>query len=151
MAGGRPSDCTDNLVAYAREYLDGGWKDQEEACPTIAGLAVWLKISRETVRDWAANPDRSELHGQFSCIVDELMATQELKLASGGLRGDMNASITKLLLSKHGYSDKVESEISGPGGGPIQTKTTFQFVGVNANTDTRAGQVSPSDREEKEG
>jgi hypothetical protein len=42
--------------------------------------------------------------------------------------GDYNASISKLMLTKHGYSDKVESEISGPGGGPLVSEVRLTIV-----------------------
>jgi hypothetical protein len=47
------------------------------------------------------------------------------------------------------WRDKQEHEHSGRDGGPIQTKTTFQFVGVNASTDTGPGQVPAADREKE--
>ena len=38
-----------------------------------------------------------------------MAALQERKLLSNGLTNEFNASITKLLLTKHGYTDKVEN------------------------------------------
>lgn len=115
MPAGRPTKYTDEILQSAREYLDGGYAAQGDAVPQIAGLACHLQISRETVRDWASHEDKAE----FSGIVDELMAAQERGLVNGGLRGDYNATMAKLALSKHGYTDKVENTLQGPSGGPI--------------------------------
>ena len=47
---------------------------------------------------------------EFSAIVAEILALQERTLLKGGLTEDFNASITKLLLTKHGYSDSQRIE-----------------------------------------
>ena len=49
-------------------------------------------------------------------------------LANSGLKGDTNASITKLLLTKHGYSDKVENALTGADGGPVQIQEIKRVV-----------------------
>ena len=36
------------------------------------------------------------------------MAKQEKTLVNGSLRGEMNPAISKMMLTKHGYSDKQE-------------------------------------------
>jgi hypothetical protein len=41
------------------------------------------------------------------------MKLQESKLLNEGLKGNFNATITKLILTKHGYSDRIEQELSG--------------------------------------
>jgi hypothetical protein len=52
---------------------------------------------------------------------------QERELLNNGLSGDFNYSITKMMLSKHGYSDATKQELSGPSGGaiPIEIKRTI--------------------------
>jgi len=57
-----------------------------------------------------------------------LMAKQERMLANGGILGDYNTAITKLLMSKHGYSDKVETAHTGPDGGPLQIAEVVRKV-----------------------
>lgn len=124
----RPTKLTKALLEQAKGYLV--YYQDNEVVPTIAGLALHLGVCRPTIYDWAA-----EEGSEFSYIVSDIQATQEQKLINGGLRGDMNASITKLMLSKHGYAEKTEQTLSGPDGGPIQTSSTFQFIGVNADSD----------------
>lgn len=115
MPAGRPTKYSEEILLAAQQYLDGGYLENGDVVPQIAGLACHLKISRETVRDWASHDDKPE----FSGIVSNLMAEQERGLLNGGLRGDYNASLAKLALSKHGYTDKIENTLQGPEGGPI--------------------------------
>jgi hypothetical protein len=49
-------------------------------------------------------------------------------LANGGILNEYNASITKLLLTKHGYSEKTETAITGPDGGPLQVAEVVRKV-----------------------
>jgi len=48
-------------------------------------------------------------------------------LLSGGLSGSMNSTITKLVLSKHGYSDKVDQTVDHTTNGK-DLGTTVTFV-----------------------
>jgi len=123
MARGRPSKYSPEILEQAQAYLDGGY-EAEEPVPTIAGLADTLKISRDTVYDWASQEDKQE----FSDTVEGILVRQERKLLSGGLKGDHNPTIAKLMLNNHGYSDKVENTHQGPGGGPV----TWEVQGVDS-------------------
>lgn len=109
-------------IEPAWNYVNGGYADEDELFPSIAGLAVYLKKSRETIHKWARE------YPQFSDIVCTLLAIQEKKLTKGGIVGDYNASITKLLLTKHGYSDKVDTALTGAEGGPIQVEEVKRVV-----------------------
>jgi hypothetical protein len=113
--GGRPKELNNALIDKADEYLNGGYMAAEEV-PTIAGLALYIDKRRSTVYEWVKENER------FSDIVSKIMAKQERELLNGSLKGDYNSTISKLMLTKHGYSDKVESEISGPNGSPIQVQ-----------------------------
>ncbi len=112
---GRPTDYTPELLGKARAYLEE-FKPESGVLPTIEGLALHLGISRQTVYAW-----RSEiLEGtkelakpEFTDIVERILATQAKTLIEKGLSGDFNSSITKMMLGKHGYSDKQEIEHSG--------------------------------------
>jgi len=124
MPAGRPSKYGPKLLDNAREYLDT-YKELEQVFPSIAGLAVHLGLSRETVHAWCKDTEKKE----FSDICKDLMANQEIVLANGGLSGSFNSTITKLMLTKHGLSDK--QEVSGPDGGPIEMDTQWQVEFVN--------------------
>lgn len=74
--------------------------------PTIAGLACVIGTTRKTCHEWANQPDKAE----FRDILDELAQRQERELIAHGLAGNFNAPITKMMLTKHGYSDRIESD-----------------------------------------
>jgi hypothetical protein len=105
MTAGRPSLYTPELVKRARGYLTS-YQDMGDVVPTIAGLACVLGVTRETCRAWGNEPDKAE----FSAILMELMQRQERELVNKGLQGEFNAPITKMMMTKHGYSDKVEND-----------------------------------------
>lgn len=104
------------LVEPAWEYVKGGYKDHGHVIPSIAGLASVLGTTRKSIHEWANNVD------SFRNIVDKLLQDQEQVLLSNGLAGTFNSSITKLILTKHGYSDKQETALTGPDGGPVQVQ-----------------------------
>lgn len=112
MPVGRPTKYNQELVDRAQAYVDDFTPDAKnplgEVVPTIAGLACVLKISRETIYDWSKCAEKR----RFSDIVGEIMVKQEKMLFRGGLNGDYNASITKLALTKHGYSDKQTTDLT---------------------------------------
>ena len=117
MAGGRPTVYGDDILKTARGYLTS-FKDMGDPVPTIAGLACVLGITRETCHTWAKEPDKAE----FSDILKQLAQRQERELVAHGLVGNFNAPITKMMLTKHGYSDATKQELSGPDGGAIIQK-----------------------------
>ena len=113
----RPTLYTAELLEKAEYYLRN-WESIEKTRPSIAGLALYLDIARETVRAWCLEPDKDE----FSVIVEKILTAQEQVLFDKGLSGDFNASIVKLGLTKHGYSDKVDGTLSG-GDKPLEINT----------------------------
>jgi hypothetical protein len=118
---GRPNKWED-CIDPAWDYVNGGFQQEGDVVPTIAGLSVCLHVARETIHAWARENE------EFSHIVKALMGRQEKMLANGGILGEYNASITKLLLSKHGYSDKVETAHTGPDGGPVQIQEVKRTI-----------------------
>jgi hypothetical protein len=112
MVSGRLTDYSDELVEKAQAYANGGWRESGDQLPQIAGLAIELGISRETVYAWSRDPNK----GIFSDIVMRIRAAQERALVNGGLDGRFNASVTKLMLHKHDYSERVETDIKSTDG-----------------------------------
>jgi len=123
MAAGRPTKYNQEILAKCREYLTNHI-DLGDPVPIIAGLACELNVSRETLYQWAKDEDK----GEFTDILERIMSQQERKLAGGGLAGDFNPNITKMMLTKHGYSDKQDVNLGGQAGSPIETKWTVEFV-----------------------
>ncbi len=128
MPAGRPSLYTPELLEAARAYVNDGWMDNGDAYPQISSLATYLKITRETVREWSVSGEKPE----FSAIVEQLMQIQETTLFNQGVRGNFNPSITKLALTKHGYTDKSENTIQG-GENPLTIQTPWQVLGVKGS------------------
>jgi len=116
MPAGRPSKYSAEICLKGRLYVSGGYEQCGDAVPQIAGLAMELGISRDTVYEWAADPEKSE----FSDIVASCMSAQERTLVNGSLKGDLNPTISKLLLCKHGHSERVQNELTGADGGAIE-------------------------------
>lgn len=44
------------------------------------------------------------------------MSVQERQLVNGGLAGGFNSAVTKVMMTKHGYTDKVEQDITSSDG-----------------------------------
>lgn len=109
---GRPTKLTADFIERAEEYMQIWSEDLNELIPSIAGLSVYTKVSRESLHSWSNKewPEGvdDDIKRHFSDIVRELQATQELKLMNGGLGGTMNPAITKLILHKHGHTEKTE-------------------------------------------
>lgn len=103
--GGRPCDYSQTMLEKTKDYLVG-YKDLGHAVPSIAGLATVLKVARSTIYEWQSDTNKKE----FSDIISTILAEQEQVTLSNGLNGDFNATIAKLLLGKHGYSDKAETQ-----------------------------------------
>ena len=105
-AGGRPTEYSPKTLAIARDYADGGWERLGHVVPSVAGLSVVLKVSKETLLNWSKDPEKIEFFGVYR----QISSTQEFQLINGGLKGEYNSAIAKMLLAKHGYSDKPEVE-----------------------------------------
>lgn len=105
MPSGRISDYKPELVEKAWAYVNGGWAEIGDRVPTIAGLACEIGISRETCYEWSKHEDKV-----FSDILRKIAQVQERQLVNNGLEGKFNPSITKMMLTKHGYSDRVEND-----------------------------------------
>lgn len=111
---GRPSKFAESLTK-ANEYLMGGYETVGDVVPSVAGLACYLGISRVTAQAYARENE------EFSCTLEAIKTLQENRLINKGLTGDFNATITKLMLANHGYSDK--QELTGKDGGALQVET----------------------------
>lgn len=112
MTAGRPSIYSPGMVFAAQEYVDGLWKSEGDVVPTVEGLALYLKISKDTIYAWCKDPEK-EL---FSDVIGTLKAKQGHLLIQGGLKNDFSSVISKLLLSsKHDYSEKNQTDITTNG------------------------------------
>ncbi len=129
MITGRPSKLTDALIEQAGRYATKDYRLQGEVIPTIEGLAVFLNVSRKTLYNWKAENE------EFLHILDDLMARQAKELFSNGLTGDFNPTITKLILTKHGYSDRVEQDVTSSDGALAPTSIVLRGVRADDSSD----------------
>ena len=107
---GRPRTYKPDMVEKARRYI-ANHEDFDDPVPTVAGLACVLGVVRDTCYQWAKDEDKPE----FSDILDELAQKQERCLVRGGLMSEYNAPIAKMMLTKHGYSDRVDTDMTTNG------------------------------------
>lgn len=114
---GRPTKYTDEIQAKADHYASGGFCECGDVVPSRAGLALELNVSRETLTNWA------EAHPDFLGTLERLSWLQERISLNGGLKGDLNSTIVKLLLANHGYSDKVEQDVKSSDGSMTPDRT----------------------------
>ena len=103
--GSRPTDFNDEIVEKAQYYLEN-YDENGDVIPTIEGLATYLKKARSTVFKWA----KEEGKELFSDVIEQILATQARISLNGGMKGDYNSTMAKLILSKHGYSDSSKTD-----------------------------------------
>lgn len=121
--GGRPLIYSQEILDLANQYLDEcedeevqkvkqsneekGYEMYENKIkvrlPSKGGLAVRLGVRRETLYAWAKE------YEEFSNIMERLGAIQEERLINSGLSGSYNSTITKVLLTKHGYREGIDN------------------------------------------
>jgi len=124
----RPTDWSEEIEVTAWKYVNGGWKEEGHSIPSVVGLCNILGRSRECIYNWGRDGNKG-----FSDILRSCNENQELTLINGGLNNSLNAGISKLVLGKHGYSDKQDNTLSSPDGGPVKTSSVFEFVPVGNN------------------
>lgn len=112
---GRPSEFKEEYVQQAKEYVDScvdvydpDTKRMKVNLPTYAGLANHLGCSKQTLYNWG------EKSKDFLDSLNYLLQEQENRLTNGGLSGDYQSPIAKLIMSSnHGYSEKKETKHTG--------------------------------------
>lgn len=124
----RPTDYSQEVLDKALDYVEN-FESYGDAVPTVAGMACEIGVSRETLYAWSKDESKPE----FSDIFSRVMEKQERNLVNGGLAGGFNPAVTKMMLTKHGYSDKQEIDHTTQG----QSINRIERVIVNT-TDTDA-------------
>ena len=97
--GGRPTKLTDELIAKAEMYLVD-YMSNDDIVPSVAGLSCYLDVAKSSIYKYRDESPR------FSDTLERIESLQEKMLLKGGLMGDFNPTITKLMMSNHGYSEK---------------------------------------------
>jgi hypothetical protein len=120
-AGGRPIEYKPEVVEKVKAYLkdcqdeeiqriksDGEKSTSYEyrtkvKIPTIEGLANVLEIHKDTIYEW------EKIYPEFSDVIIKLRQEQANRLILGGLSGTYNPIISKVLLTKHGYREGLDT------------------------------------------
>jgi hypothetical protein len=110
MAGGRPTEYSQEVLDKAEEYLEY-YTDHEQVVPSVVGLCKFINRAKSTVYKWSDEDDKAE----FSDILSRVSELQELRLINCGLSNQFNPAVTKMMLTKHGYSDKQEVDHTSGG------------------------------------
>jgi len=106
MSGGRPTKYNKDILEKDNSYIVE-WEKEGDMIPSIEGLSEFINIARSTLYKWANEKD------EFSYILELINIKQNKVLINKGLSGEFNSNITKLVLGKHGYSDKQDQKMSG--------------------------------------
>lgn len=121
MARGRPLKfkSVKELQKKIDEYF--AMCDEKGKPYTVSGLAYYLDTSRRTLLDYEEKNDEfshtiKRAKQRIEAFVEESLWTP--KIANG---------VAFNLKNNFGWKDKTEQEISGPNGGPIETKTTYDL------------------------
>lgn len=121
---GRPTKLTSELIEKAKEYLatthatpieteKGGVSYVDVHLPKVVSLALYLNINKDTVYEWCKGED--DLSKQFSDIVKQIHEKQEEMLIDKGLGGLFQPKTLGMILSKHGYAEKTETDLTSKG------------------------------------
>lgn len=71
--------------------------------PSIEGLCLKLNIAKDTLYRWEKE------YEEFSYDIDRVRKEQAKRLLNKGLSGEYNPTIAKVLLTKHGYREGVDT------------------------------------------
>lgn len=123
MPGGRPTNYDPELLEKARHYATN-YEEYGDLIPSVVGLCKVIGRSKAIIYKWRDDEDKSE----FLDILNEIEENQHDRLINGGLSGGFNYGITKMILTKHGYSDKIEQLHSSPDGSMTPQPTRIELI-----------------------
>ena len=103
MAGGRPTKYTPELLTKAHEYVEK-WQLLGDVVPQVASLAIHCGISTQRIYEWIKDDEKAEFRDVYTRVMD----MQFQGLVNKGLCRETDSGLTKLMLHKHGLSDKQE-------------------------------------------
>jgi hypothetical protein len=139
---GPPTKWNQEIITKARQYLDN-YQDYGKNIPTVARLSQVIGISKDRIYKWSHQKDKKELKS----ILSQLKCIQEAVLLENGLSNEFNPTITKLLLTKHGYHDNPQANQAASGiqvtvnRGIVKLETGGQTLTVDASEQAVDGEV----------
>jgi hypothetical protein len=131
-AGGRPTKYNELTVTKADEYISTCGKEQM-SLPTLEGLAIYLDVTSETIRQWEKE------HLEFSLTIKKITDLQKQQLMDDGMYGgkEVNSTMAIFLLKvNHGMIETSRTELGGINGQPITIVAGKGFLPPNTKIDT---------------
>ena len=103
---------TKELLKKCEDYIEEcGLVDDKLKMPSVAGLALYLGISRSILNEWRSDEkERGDKDCPISDTLSIIKGEQHELLINNGLMGTFSPAIAKLMLHNHGYSDRVETD-----------------------------------------
>lgn len=101
---GRPTIYSQKMLDKAKKYFE--CLPDDEVVHSIEGLADYLEIHRDTIYDWCSQDSKEE----FSYIVNRILMRQGKTLINKTLKKEFEPRTSGMMLGKHGYTTKTESE-----------------------------------------
>ena len=126
--GGRPTKLTDELISKAEMYLVD-YMSNDDIVPSVAGLSCYLDVAKSSIYKYRDEDAR------FSDTLERIESLQEKMLLKGGLMGDFNPTITKLMMSNHGYSEKQQVDNTSSDGSMAPMPTRIEIVAPSIKKD----------------
>lgn len=117
---GRPTKYNDEMQRQADAYLLN-WRERD-AVPSRVGLCCYLGISKHTSFEW------EKIHSEFSATLGAVDTLQEYVAMNKGITGEFNSTIVKLVLANHGYSDKVQQDVTSSDGSMTPMQVSDKIV-----------------------
>ena len=130
---GRPCLLNEELLEKAKYYLISGHEEFGNIVPSVAGLCCYLGVSKKAVYNWSEDTienNNNPIRKEFIHTLAGIQAKQEMLLINGGLSQTFSGTITKLMLSNHGYSEKNSTDITSNGQTIGDKPTTINLVGL---------------------
>lgn len=125
--GWRPIEYTIKHLELAKEYLES-CKDEERVrikteWDKSTTYEFWVTVKLPSIEWLARHLQKNNLHvyrstlyewrdkfPEFSDILENILSEQAERLLQSSINWDYNSTIAKLMLTKHWYADKIESE-----------------------------------------
>ena len=98
----RPTSLTDEVIEQTQNYINN-YEQYGDTIPSVVGLCGAINRAKSTIYRWA-----EEGKGEFSDALKAIKESQERVTLNKAITGEFNATISKLVLANHGYSEKQE-------------------------------------------
>lgn len=120
---GHPRWCTDINELWTQMSLYVEYMSTNELVMSMAGLAVFLGCSKETLNVYRRGEYDLD-SAKYSEAIEVIRTVIEKDKLEGGLLDKYNATITKFdLVNNHGYMEKTSQEVTGKDGGAVQIES----------------------------